>query len=361
MAKRQSTLKKKVSKRQTRKFSKKGGSKKGGSKKGGSKKGGSKKKLVGGIPKQWEKEDIDFYKNQNNARKDVGEKIVKELEQFNIKKLMERFDSKGIMHTPIDNKNINNIIKYAIINQHLPSLLKILKKGKEKGLEINYDAALVTMYTAYRPEWEQREEMNLLEWALVVLGTLFKEAAKVDVDINPENMENNPPGNMFTNVDNDQKIALKTQANKEYSPDPKIPPLSPLIYAIYKDDKILSYYLIRFLIDQGADVNTKDSKNGNTVLMGVLSNTTTVNKEKIMNDLLEKGADVNAKNKEGKTALDVAIIRKGMDFDRYADKHEAIIKILEEHGGKKGEDVEVIEEPLATDEDVNMNESPEEP
>lgn len=64
---------------------------------------------------------------------------------------------------------------------------------------------------------------------------------------------------------------------------------------------------VKFLIENGADVNSKD-KNGNTALISASSNRDL----EIAKLLIENRADLNAKNKHGKTALMVAL-----DFEKF--------------------------------------------
>ena len=177
MAKRQGTLKKKVSKRQTRKFSKKGGSKKGGSKKGGSKKGGrptpqsrqaelraykaEELKILNehkadakarGIKIEMmdEMKDMETYINPGGTTRDkrIGHNTVNTATQ-NFK---SRFNSKGIMHTPINNNNINELIKYGNEYGFTKSLKLLFEKSKEKGLELSEDSQkLANKYLEQEP------------------------------------------------------------------------------------------------------------------------------------------------------------------------------------------------------------------
>ena len=183
MAKRQSTLKKKVSKRQTRKFSKKGGSKKGGSKKGGSKKnwGGQrwknalklKAKRVGidwGILLDMEIMQINIPPNTGgpvNAkdRKNAFQIIIKA-----VKSLKARFNMFGTT-TRINKNNINELIAYASqqgytrspsTSPYLPSTLELLlEKSKENGLELSKDnQELANKYLEQEPPLPQEEQLS---------------------------------------------------------------------------------------------------------------------------------------------------------------------------------------------------------
>lgn len=59
--------------------------------------------------------------------------------------------------------------------------------------------------------------------------------------------------------------------------------------------------VVKYLIENGADINAKDS-NGDNLLMIALE----YRELDIVKYLLEKGANVNIKNNEGKTVLDLA-------------------------------------------------------
>ena len=163
MAKRQSTLKKKVSKRQTRKFSKKGGSKKGGSKKGGSKKGGSKK---GGSKKGGSKKYVGGWSNegysQESAKKAGLERnILNDIARANsdnsntrtmaVQELVARFRGIGL-RTRINNSNINKVIEWAKNNNFFRALKVILAISKEKGLELSKDNQKLEVV---KNEWEE--------------------------------------------------------------------------------------------------------------------------------------------------------------------------------------------------------------
>ena len=225
MAKRKTTLKKKVSKRQTRKFSNKGGSKKGGSKKGGSKKGGSKKggSKKGGAPtSQKFQADLRDYKAkelgilnehkadakargikiemmdemkdmQTNIPLDTGgpvnakdrrnaSQIIRKAEDS----LTARFNSKGIMNTPINNNNINELIAYGNEYGFTKSLKLLFEKSKEKGLELSKDnQELANKYLEEEPplpSQEQHEDSTFEEGAN--MNESFEEEA--DMNESPE-------------------------------------------------------------------------------------------------------------------------------------------------------------------------------
>ena len=60
--------------------------------------------------------------------------------------------------------------------------------------------------------------------------------------------------------------------------------------------------VVKYLLENGADINAKDSNWGYTVLIYAAEY---VNLETVQ-FLIENGADFNIKNNEGKTALDLA-------------------------------------------------------
>lgn len=77
--------------------------------------------------------------------------------------------------------------------------------------------------------------------------------------------------------------------------------------------------VVRYLLDQGADVNTREMLGGTALTEAVYYGHTDIVKE-----LLFRGADTNAIGDEG-TALDVATKKK----------LSAIAELLRHHGGKK--------------------------
>lgn len=89
-------------------------------------------------------------------------------------------------------------------------------------------------------------------------------------------------------------------------------------YSIYKDPKPL--YL---LLERGGDINIKDA-NGDTVLMGALSDSVQPVQPEDIKMLLDRGADVNVRNNDGVSPL------------RYAEEHctKEIVKILIDAGAR---------------------------
>ena len=73
---------------------------------------------------------------------------------------------------------------------------------------------------------------------------------------------------------------------------------TPLIVAAYYDQ----LEAVKFLVEQGADVNAQDS-GGNTALMGVAFK----NYIDVAHYLIDSGADINIKNPKGMKAVDFAI------------------------------------------------------
>src|SRR5205809_1785109 len=80
---------------------------------------------------------------------------------------------------------------------------------------------------------------------------------------------------------------------------------------------------VRYLIDEGADVNSRESY-GNTAL----TEATYYGHVPIMKELLFRGADINAISKNG-TALDIAMSRN----------NQAAIDLLAHHGGKQASEI----------------------
>jgi len=321
MAKRKTTLKKKVSKRQTRKFSKKGGSKKGGSKKGGSKKGGSKKNLVGGLYQASVEELNERARKEaerNKILKSIGEKIVKEVDNNEVDKVLARFEIQGGirdgLRTPIDAKNINELIQYLIkserwkllhkilINNFLKEVEDYLKTNNKEELNINYDAAFTEICRNYSLRWDEswiRLVAKLLEKAAGIYnGTkirLFGEGATV-VTIN-DNID-------LTEEEKAEVIKKVNQEDKDGR--------TALMYA--KDRLEMNPQIIIFLAKNGADPNKIDPNptepiyRGMTVLMSVIAGNNLYHDiRKMIKELIKAGADVNVKNDQGKTVLDYAI------------------------------------------------------
>jgi len=71
------------------------------------------------------------------------------------------------------------------------------------------------------------------------------------------------------------------------------------------------WQLISFLINAGADINSKDSDTGRTALMSAIYNSGYLAGIRY---LLKNGADVNAKDANGDTALDLAKFKENKEF-----------------------------------------------
>ena len=80
---------------------------------------------------------------------------------------------------------------------------------------------------------------------------------------------------------------------------------------------------VRYLLDQGADVNARDERGRSALTEATFYGNTLVIKELIL-----RGADINAVTDEG-TALDVAI----------NTKHDAIVDLLKHYGAKAAGEV----------------------
>jgi ankyrin repeat protein len=90
-----------------------------------------------------------------------------------------------------------------------------------------------------------------------------------------------------------------------------------LMYAIENKDK----ELVKYLLENGADVNYQEEYWGYTPLMLACREGIT----EIVKILIEKGADVNIKDKEGWTALTYAL----------KNKNERIVELLKSYGAKE--------------------------
>ena len=93
---------------------------------------------------------------------------------------------------------------------------------------------------------------------------------------------------------------------------------TPLIAASTKNAEI-----VKLLIDEGADVNIKNSQGQTALMMAAFWHTNNID---IVKMLLDNGADVNAKDNQDKTALDYA----------KKEKHTKIANLLKQYGGKQG-------------------------
>lgn len=94
---------------------------------------------------------------------------------------------------------------------------------------------------------------------------------------------------------------------------------TPLIWAMGRDHK-QTVKIAEFLINKGADINTK-TDNGDTPLIVAVRNY----RIEIVETLINKGADVNSKNNEGDTPLSIA--QKNAK-EHSSDVFKDILKIL---------------------------------
>ena len=85
------------------------------------------------------------------------------------------------------------------------------------------------------------------------------------------------------------------------------------------------YEIVKFLIEKGADINTRDNK-GNTLMHYSVSSYSS--RQKVIALLLAKGLDVNGRNHDGETALHTVstmegvevLIKKGADINAKDEK-----------------------------------------
>ncbi len=86
---------------------------------------------------------------------------------------------------------------------------------------------------------------------------------------------------------------------------------------------------LKYLLDEGADVNTKDGEGYTALIMTAIHSEggaeKLIKQYKITQLLIDNGADINAKQKDGYTALD------------YASRHDLaqVIKIIKQHSAEK--------------------------
>lgn len=93
---------------------------------------------------------------------------------------------------------------------------------------------------------------------------------------------------------------------------PDIWGLSPLMRVFWNGSYNDNSDIIKLLLNAGADINYQN-KDGNTALMLAIKKTDT----KSTYTLLEYGADIDIKNKEGKTALDFAVYFREKFIDMF--------------------------------------------
>lgn len=87
--------------------------------------------------------------------------------------------------------------------------------------------------------------------------------------------------------------------------------------------------LLDFMIEDGADVNLRDTNSGWTPLIRCAS---VSGHRNIGLTLLQNGAEVNAQDKDGKTALMIAIVNGHLDLLEILLKKNADIKLKNEYG-----------------------------
>ncbi len=80
---------------------------------------------------------------------------------------------------------------------------------------------------------------------------------------------------------------------------------------------------VRYLLDQGADVNARDERGRSALTEATFYGNTSVIKELVL-----RGADINAVSNEG-TALDIAV----------SNKHDVIAELLKHYGAKAASEV----------------------
>ncbi|GEM_PF-2668302 len=97
------------------------------------------------------------------------------------------------------------------------------------------------------------------------------------------------------------------------------PNLTPLQYALWGGKKSI----VELLISKGADIRTCKYKDGWTLLMEAASNCPDKN---IIELLISKGIDINAKDRNGETALSLAV--------KYKISND-IVDLLRKHGARE--------------------------
>lgn len=278
MVKRQTTLKKKIAKRQTRKFSKKGGRK-------------------------------TVKKSSRKQRKSKGgnnQPIMEEIMNNNEEALRARFDSKGITKTAINDSNINELIKFAI------------KKNKTSITEF-----LLTNGTAKNLNIQKNEFLRSIDKStdIEIVTKLVDDSNKQDAFM------------IACEKGNKNAVEMLLTKGVDIENSEKEKPLMVAIQNGHKD-------IVESLLNEGASIDIT-SRHGNPVIIVATQVAPKTTKDiSIIQFLVEKGADINAKDNEGNTALDkteqITAINNMTGPDGYPG---VIAKYLQENGAKSSNEL----------------------
>lgn len=166
----------------------------------------------------------------------------------------------------------------------------------------------------------------------VCLGlTSLRSASAQDVIDDPttlesmEEVEDDPGAQMATAIDSGSVAAVRRLLDGGMSPNILVYDEPAMQYAIWGDH----YYVVKLLVDRGADVNST-GEDGFTSLMGAAL----VGNIRIAKFLLDKGADIDAVDKTyGLTVLQNACDKESEAVFDLLVKRGADIQHVDKHGG----------------------------
>lgn len=251
MVKRNTTLKKKVSKKQTQRFSKKQGRK---SMKKSTRK---QRKLKGG---------------------DNLKDIMREIQDGNIVKVEQRFKNWDIMKTSIDETNILASVHQAIKHNKVDIFKLLLEKAKEKKL--NLDNQLRNKIKDAIERIQEETDLEIVETLKTILNNndvFFKVVCEKGKKKAVEKLLD------------EGKIDIN---KKDFYGE------VPLIHAI--QGKHVD--VVELLLDKGADKTAKTRKGHPVIVLA-----TQLNDINMVKLLVKKGADINDTDSDDHTAIDKSI------------------------------------------------------
>lgn len=106
----------------------------------------------------------------------------------------------------------------------------------------------------------------------------------------------------------------KALASGEFKIDSQFSDGQSLLFLFVCRNNILA---VKFLVEEGADMEIHEKENGNTALMAAIE----LRYVEITDYLIQKGADINAVNNNGDTVIHFATIRGNLAIVKYAYEH----------------------------------------
>jgi ankyrin repeat protein len=231
----------------------------------------------------------------------------------------------------LSSKQKQEYLKYAVLDQDIELIKNILKTNVDINKDINKDGHTLLMLAA-----KYVSDIEIIE-------LLIDKGANVFAD---SNIEANPI--MMASMSNNVKVVKLLDDKGSYLSSETIYGFTPILYAAKynpKPDVIKylinnnaninstnedgvsalmfasgynSYEVVKTLIDESTQVNKRDLSGRNSIYYAATYNPDS----KIINLLVENGADVNSKNKKGLTPL-----MRASAFNNYE-----VVKVLIEHG-----------------------------